>query len=402
MAGGLDVRSRSSSQLILTSLLSAAMDPLRNRLFVAGFVNRALMIDATSGAITTLAGSGDGEGGYADGPGRASRFNGFRGVAVDRTGTLLAVPDGGNGRVRTVLFPTGDDNSIDTRYVLPGLCEGSGQRWHHFAVTLSSADDQTLTSWYVDGEPAGTPQPGGALLGLGTSALQIGGQLTSSDPYPYNATPSAPFSGAISELRIYSRALGDGEISMLAQPFLPIVPRRKLLRDDTDKVFTWVCLGALVGPVVELRKSPATNGWVWTRAQGFGCSPPAVAVASDAPVSPAIIAASVLLLFLLAGMVLYVVQTRLRVRRQLEQLTMAKTTLDLRAMDRARLLALLATPQVVLLCASPCVASPSCPCPLPLSSPAFPCLTPYPSPSAATRPSSRSTSRRARSARSRS
>ena len=50
-----------------------------------------------------------------------------------------------------------------------------------------------------------------------------------------------------------------------------------------------------------------------------------------------------MIVLLIIGMMLYVTLMRLRMQRQIEQLT-AKTTLASRAMDRARLLALQATP----------------------------------------------------------
>jgi hypothetical protein len=95
---------------------------------------------------------------------------------------------------------------------------------------------------------------------------------------------------------------------------------------------------------VELRLDIDTNGWVWSRSQGYACDPAvASGSASAAPLEPFVQAVIAALVLLLAGMAAYVALTRLRVRRQLEQLT-AKTTLASRAMDRARLLALQATP----------------------------------------------------------
>jgi NHL repeat len=53
----------------------------------------------TDGIVSTLGGSGSG--GFADGPGVASRFAGPEGLAVDAAGTIY-VSDSANQRIRTI------------------------------------------------------------------------------------------------------------------------------------------------------------------------------------------------------------------------------------------------------------------------------------------------------------
>ena len=301
--------------------------------------------------VTLIAGSDFGfsdlaSNGFADGNGRLARFNRPWGIAVNQNATELLVSEDAGARVRRIAWPVGDPNSVDFRLLLP-LCEGNGERWHHFAVTNRAANSQNnqpaQTVIYFDGEQYGL-QENTESLDLSTTKLQFGGQLPSVDRW--GTTNSAPFSGAISDVRIFKRVLSQSEAMALTQVppgFLPSIDERTMTYNPSTKTYEWLCLKGFTGPAVELRLSPITNGWVWSRAQGYGCVPVAVASSAATPVNPAIIGGASVLLLLLAGMALYVVLTRLRVQRQLEALT-AKTTLASRAMDRARLLALQATP----------------------------------------------------------
>jgi sugar lactone lactonase YvrE len=83
-----------------------AIDRLGN-LYVADTRNNAIRKVAPDGTVTTLAGGGDA--GYVDAIGRAARFDGPVGVAVDRAG-IVYVADTYNDRIRRI----GKDGTVTT------------------------------------------------------------------------------------------------------------------------------------------------------------------------------------------------------------------------------------------------------------------------------------------------
>ena len=339
-----------------------ASDPLRSRLFLTvtdpdSFDGRVIMLDGSEASTpgrfkaTTLAGGrANPPGGFLDGNGSGAIFGRLTGIGIDprSNGSTIIVADQRNQRIRKIDFPFGEASSRDSRVVLPGVCEDNGQRWHHLAFTMegSAGDAAARASWFVDGALVGTNDNklDLTMLGLATTALQIGGQLVPASLF--DATPSAPFSGAISDLRIFNVALREAELRWMMLPGLPeFYPRYVTGVPPTRPVvYVWRCAEPLVGPVVELRLDALTNGWIWSHAQGHACGPAvAIGSAAEAPLSAGVIAGIALPIVLLALLAGYVALTRLHVRRQLETLT-AKTTLASRAMDRARLLQLQATP----------------------------------------------------------
>jgi len=97
-----------------------AADRLGN-LYVADTGNHAIRKISPDGSVTTLA--GDGQAGDADGMGRAARFNGPVGVAVDRHGNVY-VADTYNDRIRRIA-PDGAVTTI-AGGARPGMADGAG------------------------------------------------------------------------------------------------------------------------------------------------------------------------------------------------------------------------------------------------------------------------------------
>jgi sugar lactone lactonase YvrE len=97
-----------------------AIDRLGN-LYVADTRNNAIRKVAPDGTVTTLA--GDGDAGYVDAIGRAARFDGPVGVAVDRAG-IVYVADTYNDRIRCI----GKDGAVTTvaGSGTPGFLDGTG------------------------------------------------------------------------------------------------------------------------------------------------------------------------------------------------------------------------------------------------------------------------------------
>ncbi len=91
----------------------------RGNLYVADTGNHAIRKMAPDGTVSTVA--GDGKPGFADGKGRAARFNGPVGIAVDREGVVY-VADTYNDRIRRIA-PDGTVSTIagDGR---PGMADG--------------------------------------------------------------------------------------------------------------------------------------------------------------------------------------------------------------------------------------------------------------------------------------
>ena len=345
-------------QIKMTLGINIAFHALTSRLFVTDWgdfdlqiAGRVIVLDVNTRDLTTIAGAWNWLGGetnsaFQDGYGASARFANPNGIAVHRNnGTTIYLSDDHNNRMRKIAWPVGKANSIDTRIVVPGLCEGTGQRWHHFAMKQEPADgplEKGSTALFVDGKkvlPVQTVMPD-----LSTSALQLGGTLPPATPF--SDVASVPFTGAISDLRIFDRALSDAEILALMRPSLPELPDRFMTPStfsSSYRVYRFECKPGFAGPVIEYSISDETNSWAWSLPRGTKCDLPATASGAGGALNTAGIAAVVMIVLLIIGMMLYVTLMRLRMQRQIEQLT-AKTTLASRAMDRARLLALQATP----------------------------------------------------------
>jgi hypothetical protein len=155
------------------------------------------------GAATLLAGELTSTAGVAtDGTGTSARFSAPSGLAF--VGNMLLVADTGGSSVRRVL----------QRAPLPGalpVCDGT---WHHAALTYSADGSASALLAFVDGDLVGQGALALSIPDLGANeadglALRVGwGGL------PPSAADAA-FVGALSDLRIYARALAPSEVSAL-------------------------------------------------------------------------------------------------------------------------------------------------------------------------------------------
>lgn len=92
-------------------LRSVAVSPNGERVYVADSGNnRIRQVDALTGAVTTLAGSG--ASGFLDGPVSSAKFYGPRGVAVSPDGGTVYVADYSNFRLRAIDITNGEVTTL--------------------------------------------------------------------------------------------------------------------------------------------------------------------------------------------------------------------------------------------------------------------------------------------------
>ena len=135
-----------------------------------------------SGFVSTLAGSTDEPGSFADGPGDEARFRGPRGVALDGTGNII-VADGGNYSVRSVT-PAGETSTLAGIPNAFGHADGAGdsaqfsqprgivvsQDGTAFVLDSGNFSIRKITKVGVVSTFAGSPQMAGSADGVGAAA----------------------------------------------------------------------------------------------------------------------------------------------------------------------------------------------------------------------------------------
>jgi len=128
-------------------------------------------------------------------------------------------------------------------------------KWHHVALTYTDTESSSFTRYFMDGEQV-TGSPDRVYIPTnGTSTLIIG-----RDP------SLLPFSGTISDIRIYKRPLSDKEVLTLSQPPLiysnanvqPSQPTRK------SSTYSWVCAMGSFGSSSIHYRNMNDNSWYWS------------------------------------------------------------------------------------------------------------------------------------------
>ena len=102
------------------------------------------------------------------------------------------------GTLRFFVFYGGSYKFVNSTSQVP-----TDDKWHHVAVTVNTTTD--IVKFYIDGLPAGIPTFT-ASLPISTSTLEIGRHRH------FSSSASQYFDGKIDEVRIWNRALDEGEI----------------------------------------------------------------------------------------------------------------------------------------------------------------------------------------------
>ena len=202
-----------------------AVDAAGN-VFVADTGNYAVKKISPAGAVSAL----------------SSGFLGPEGVTVDAAGNVF-VADTGNNAVKIIAQSTSQ-----------AVCDSA---WHHLALTHGDGAS-SATKTYLDGALIATSQQTFAIPSDGTAALTVN----------WNAGATNISAGAVSDVRIFRRALSSTEVLALSQPplarantvFAPPVP---ILGAS---YYAFSCAAGSAGTAGLLGKSPADNSWSWTTA----------------------------------------------------------------------------------------------------------------------------------------
>lgn len=165
------------------------------------------------------------------------------------TGTgnyMFLSPSSGGNTVRYAITTGSDEQPINSTSVLsPGA-------WHHLVVTLSG----TTGKLYVDGVAVGT----NSSMTLKPSSLGS----TTQNYIGKSQWPDPLFNGRVDDFRIYSRALSDTEVSLLASQsgVVPAAPTSLVaVPGDGQAGLSWA---ASVGAISYNVKRSLTNGGPYT------------------------------------------------------------------------------------------------------------------------------------------
>ena len=179
--------------------------PSSGSLVVSDTYSNHLRLVSPIGVVTTIAGNGNGanteRGGYfADGAGTNAQFSFPRGLAITSNGALL-VCDALNRRLRLVTLPPP-----------AGTVRACDSTWRHVALTFSPSASPPTVSAFLDGALVFAVAATITLPIRSASTLRVGwsGDLS--------ANGGSLFAGALSDLRIYSRALSAAEVAAFMVP----------------------------------------------------------------------------------------------------------------------------------------------------------------------------------------
>ena len=230
------------TQATINGPYGIAVDGAGN-LYVIDNLARKIRRVSPAGATMTIAGGG--AAGSVNGFGTAATFNAPLGIWATPAGVVY-VADATGVRVRMLSPPSVSPSAI---VLSAPVCDGTF--WHHVAATFDGA----VAAVYVDGfvyssTPAVVNTAGGAAAALGIGGAALGA--------------NEGFSGAISDVRVFSSSLSAADILALSQPPLPSYSNSLM----SPPVATWgvykyaySCAPGFNGPSLALVKSVVDNSW---------------------------------------------------------------------------------------------------------------------------------------------
>ena len=168
--------------------------------FVSSYNGNTIRRITPLGLTTTISGSA--ASGYAEGAGAAAKWVNPLGLAFDAAGSLI-VSDAVGHRIRRL-------NVTSPSLVSAAAAVCDGVRWRHLAVTYTNASGGLITL-AVDGVAVATKSASIATADSAAAGFSMIG----------SAFAAEGLTGAIDDIRVYSRALSASELATLAQPLLP-------------------------------------------------------------------------------------------------------------------------------------------------------------------------------------
>ena len=208
------------------------------------------------GFVTTIAGSSS-SAASVNGPALSTATftaTGPAGASVDAQGNIY-IGDPGACRIQKYSPPAKPFVTATAPVCGDGV-------WHHVALTLSSLNSGSVATLFVDGTQAAQLSYVAPNTAQGApTALGVGGTLGASGP-----AGAEPFSGLISDVRAFGRALSAQEVASLARPPLPsfnnsVLSPNPTTVNGTNSVFVYTCAFGFIGPAVTVQRSAVDGTW---------------------------------------------------------------------------------------------------------------------------------------------